>query len=80
MNDSHTDEIAEIRRRLADGAYRAWRQAECETERLLHTWFAAAGPGEGPAYLAYRAALDREEAAALALVPYRGTVRAGSVA
>jgi hypothetical protein len=48
-------------------AYLAWSRAEAESERLIHAWFAVAGPEMGPAYRAYRLSLDREEAAALAL-------------
>jgi hypothetical protein len=54
----------------AELAYHAWRCAETESERLLHIWFAAASPNRGQAYVAYRASIDREEAAANALVPF----------
>ena len=71
MTEKHETSIAAIRVRLAARAYIAWRRAESESERLLHTWFAATGADEAPAYLAYCSALDREEAAARALAPYR---------
>ena len=53
-------ELAEIGIRLIDDAYLAWLTAARECERTFLAW-----PTEGPdAYWAYRAALDREEAAA----------------
>ena len=71
MTDYSDTAIVDIRNRLADRAYDAWRRAESESERLLHTWFAATSADEASAYLAYRTALDREEEAALALAPHR---------
>jgi hypothetical protein len=56
--------IAEIGVRLLDDAYLAWFSAESECEGALRTWFKAAGAQRTGAYSAYRAALDREEAAA----------------
>jgi hypothetical protein len=53
-------EIAEIGVRLIDGAYMAWLVAERECEQALRDW-QEERPG---AYWGYRAALDREEAAA----------------
>jgi hypothetical protein len=53
-------EIAEIGVRLIDGAYMAWLVAERECEQALREW-QEERPG---AYWGYRAALDREEAAA----------------
>jgi hypothetical protein len=38
--------------------------SELESEHALVTWFEAAAPISAGAYLAYRAAVDREEAAA----------------
>jgi hypothetical protein len=53
-------ELAEIGVRLIDGAYMAWLVAERECEQAMSEW-----QDERPgAYWAYRAALDREEAAA----------------
>jgi hypothetical protein len=58
------DRAATVSARLADGAYMAWRSAEIECDLALGGWHAA-GPGLGAtAHVAYRAALDREEAAA----------------
>lgn len=56
--------VAEIGVRLLDDAYLAWFSAESECEAALRGWFQAAGARRAGAYLAYRAALDREEAAA----------------
>jgi hypothetical protein len=56
-------EAADTGTRLSDDAYLAWFSAECECEGALKAWFE--GPGDGvAAYLSYREALDREEAAA----------------
>jgi hypothetical protein len=54
-------EIAKIGVRLLDDAHFAWLTAEIETEQALREW---ARTGSGSAYRSYRAALDREEAAA----------------
>jgi hypothetical protein len=59
-----TEEIAEIGVRLLDDAYLVWRNAEVECERMLETWRAASRGRSDGAYLAYQAALDREQAAA----------------
>jgi hypothetical protein len=53
-------ELAEIGVRLVDGAYMAWLVAERECEQAIRAW-QEERPG---AYWSYRAALDREEAAA----------------
>ena len=62
-DDPHTD-VAEIGIRLLDGAYLAWFSAERDSEATLHAWFHARGEQRARAYLSYRAALDREDAAA----------------
>jgi len=64
MIDHIDTELAEIGVRLLDDAYLAWFSAESECEGALHAWFDAAGDERASAYLSYRAALDREEAAA----------------
>jgi hypothetical protein len=64
MIDNIDTELAEIGVRLLDDAYLAWFSAESECEGALHAWFQAAGSHRSGAYLTYRAALDREEAAA----------------
>jgi hypothetical protein len=57
-------ELAEIGIRLLDEAHASWQRAELECELALRAW------SDGPPrtctdrYLAYRAALDREQAAA----------------
>jgi hypothetical protein len=57
-------DFATVGVRLADGAYKAWQSAQIECDLALRAWHAA-GPGaNATAHVAYRAALDREEAAA----------------
>lgn len=57
-------DAATVSARLTDGAYMAWQSAQIECHLALVAWHAA-GPGQrAHAHLAYRAALDREEAAA----------------
>ena len=41
-----------------------WVGTEVESEQALRAWFEADTPNRAGAYLAYRAAIDREEAAA----------------
>ncbi len=53
--------VAEIGMRLLDDAHSSWRIAELECEQTLQAWFDGA---RGDGYLAYLAALEREEAAA----------------
>ena len=50
--------------RIADGASRAWQFAQIECDLALIAWRVAAPERSAAAHLAYRAALDREEAAA----------------
>lgn len=57
-------EVAEIGVRLLDDAYMVWFAAECECGQSLRAWFEATWRTRAAAYFAYRAALDREEAAA----------------
>lgn len=64
MTNNVDTEVAGIDVRLLDDAYLAWFSAESACEGALHAWFEAAGAERSPAYLSYRAALDREEAAA----------------
>jgi hypothetical protein len=57
-------DAATVGTRLVDGAYQAWQTAHIECDLALRAW-EAAGPGRtATAHIAYRAALDREEAAA----------------
>jgi hypothetical protein len=64
MIDNAQTEVAAIGVRLLDDAYLAWFSAESECESTLHGWFRAPGDLSAGAYLAYQAALEREEAAA----------------
>jgi hypothetical protein len=57
-------DVARIGVRLIDGAYLAWSSAESKAETMLRAWFQASGERREAAYLAYQAALDREEASA----------------
>ena len=50
--------------RLLDDAYMAWFCAESECHQALRSWFNAGSSEREARYLGYRAALDREEAAA----------------
>ena len=64
MPDNTEAELATIGVRLIDDAYMAWFRAESECETTLREWFQATGGRREPAYHAYLAALDREEASA----------------
>ena len=64
MTENTQTEVATIGVRLLDDAYLAWFGAESDCERALRAWFGAAGDESATAYSAYRAALDREDAAA----------------
>ena len=64
MLENTATEVALIGVRLIDDAYLAWHGAESEAETLLQGWFQATGERRETSYLAYRAALDREEASA----------------
>jgi hypothetical protein len=57
-------QVAEIGVRLIDDAYVAWVGAECDCEHALRAWLDAPPHREGEMYFGFRAALDREEAAA----------------
>ncbi|MBV9192703.1 MAG: hypothetical protein JO168_01070 [Solirubrobacterales bacterium] len=62
--DNDTQAVAEIGVRLIDDAYLAWLAAETDSELALRAWSADLSGSRSGAYSAYRAALDREEAAA----------------
>jgi hypothetical protein len=64
MTDNPNTEVAAIGVRLLDDAYLAWFTAESESESALNAWWRSTGASRPIAYAAYRAALDREEAAA----------------
>ena len=57
-------ELAEIGIRLLDEAHTAWQWAELECEHALHAWHDCPPRVSVDRYLSYRAALDREQAAA----------------
>ena len=65
MEEKLSHDVAAIGIRLLDDAHIAWIAAQNECTEALRAWFAA--PRFERAYYAYRAALDREEAAALDL-------------
>lgn len=52
--------------RLLDDVYMAWSRAQLECQNALRAWLNS-GARHHAAYYAYRAALDREEAAAVDL-------------
>ena len=61
MTVEHANEVAKIGVRLLDDAQMVWLAAERECDQALRHWRATSRQS---AYTAYRAALDREEAAA----------------
>ncbi|HEY4276905.1 MAG TPA: hypothetical protein VGM91_01725 [Conexibacter sp.] len=61
---SASSEAVDIAIRLLDEAHQSWQVAQERCATALSAWLGA-GPGErSDAHLAYRAALDHEEAAA----------------
>ena len=62
MEEQLSHDVAAIGIRLLDDAHVAWVAAQNECTETLHRWFDA--PRLDRAYYGYRAALDREEAAA----------------
>ena len=64
MLESTEAEVTMIGARLIEDAYLAWFYAESEAETMLRGGFQATGERRKVAYFAYRAALEREEAAA----------------
>ena len=64
INRDTSRDLAVIAVRVLDDAHMTWVAAEVESEHALHAWFDAGAPQGADAYLAYRAAVDREEAAA----------------
>lgn len=57
-------ELAEIGIRLLDEAHVAWQRAELECEQALRAWYDGSARTSAERYQSYRAALDREQAAA----------------
>lgn len=64
MTEQFATDVAEIGVRLSDDAYMAWCAAAIESELALRDWFDATPGARVSRYFVYRAALDREEAAA----------------
>ena len=64
MTEKIERDAAEIGIRLLDDAYMTWFAAQSECEHALHAWFKGTSRNCAEAYCTYRAALDREEAAA----------------
>jgi hypothetical protein len=64
--DTAACDVDGIAARLLDDVYTAWSQAQCESRDALRAWLGTGGGHHG-AYDTYRAALDREEAAAIDL-------------
>ena len=64
INRSSSHDLAVIAVRVLDDAHMTWVVAEVDSDRALHAWFDAGAPKRAGAYLTYRAAVDREEAAA----------------
>jgi hypothetical protein len=60
-------EVAGIGLRLVDEAYMSWRTAQMQCQAALRAWFDARPRDRAEANWVYRAALDREQAAALDL-------------
>ena len=78
INRNTSRDLAVIGVRLLDDAHMTWVAAEIESEQALRAWFTGAVSHRAAAYVAYRAAVDREEAAARDLqrlseltLPYR---------
>ena len=61
--DTAAGEVGDIAVRLLDDVYMAWSRAQIECHHALRTWLDS-GSRSQAIYCAYRAALDREEAAA----------------
>ena len=64
MTEELAQEVARIGVRLLDEAYMVWLAAEGACEEALRGWSAETSRVGAEAYCKYRAALDREEAAA----------------
>jgi hypothetical protein len=64
INRNTSRDLAVIAVRVLDDAHMTWVAAEVESEHALRAWFDTGAPHDADAYLAYRTALDREEAAA----------------
>ena len=63
INRNTSGALGVIAVRVLDDAHMTWIAAELESEHALRAWSEAGAPQGAGAYLAYRAAVDREEAA-----------------
>ena len=64
MGENDTQEVAAVGIRLLDDVHATWLSAEAECGHALQAWFEATSGQRTGAYNVYRAALEREEAAA----------------
>lgn len=64
MTAATTRELAEIGIRLLDEAFQSWESAQLSCDEAFHRWREGPPGRRAAAHAAYRAALDREEAAA----------------
>jgi hypothetical protein len=64
VNHTFSRSLAVIGIRWLDDAYMTWVAAEVESGNALRAWFGGDASERTAAYLTYRAAVDREEAAA----------------
>ena len=64
MARTFSREVASIWIRLVDEAYMSWCTAQTQSQNALRAWFDAGPRDRAAANWAYRAALDREQAAA----------------
>jgi hypothetical protein len=67
INRNTSRDLAVIAVRVLDDSHTTWGAAEVESEYASRAWFDAGAPQGAGAYLAYRPAVDREEAATLDL-------------
>ena len=64
LNRTTSRALAAMGVRTRDDAHMTWVAAEVESEHAMRAWSEGDAPNRAAAYLAYNAALDREEAAA----------------
>jgi hypothetical protein len=62
-----SSQVASVGIGLVDEAYMSWRTAQMQCQDALRAWFEARPRDRADANSVYRAALDREQAAALDL-------------
>jgi hypothetical protein len=67
INRNTSRALAVIAIRVLDDAHMTWVAAEVKSEHALRSWFGAGAGQRAGAYVAYRAAVDREEMAAIDL-------------